>query len=113
MGLISKVVKPNYIPTKEDICATRTLVGNFTIFTKIDPPDVLAYYLDKCNEEGVDPLVDPFDLPNTCLDARGEGTSGPKKKKKKKKVAMFLDEYDVPLSECRKAIILKDASGVV
>lgn len=63
-------------------------------------------------------MVDPFNLPNTCpdaygkrkKDARGEGYFGPQKKKK---VEIFLDEDEVPLSECQKAMILKDTSGVV
>lgn len=67
-------------------------------------------------------MVDPFNLLGTYPDAygkrkksskkkyaHGEGTSEPQKKKK---VAIFLDEYDVPLSESQKAMILKDTSGV-
>lgn len=72
MCLISKVSKPYYLPTKEDICGTRIPVDNFSILTKIDPQDVLAYYLDSCVKEGIDPLVDPFDLPDTFPDAYGK-----------------------------------------
>lgn len=71
MGLISKVVKPDYLPSKEDICGTRIHVDNFPIFTKIDPLEVMAYYLKSCNKEGIDPLVGPFNLSDTCPDAYG------------------------------------------
>lgn len=85
MSLISKIAKIYYLPTKEDICGTRIPVDNFPIFTKIDPPEVLAYYLESCNKEGIDPLVDPFNLPENYpdaygkrkKDAHGEGSSGP------------------------------------
>lgn len=86
MGLISKVVKPDHLPSKEDVCGTRFPVANFPIFTKVDPLDVLAYYLASCIEEGTYILVDPFNLPyahvkrkkmNKKKDARGEGTSEP------------------------------------
>lgn len=118
MGLISRAVKPNYLHTKEDICGTRIPIDNFPTFTKIDPLDVLAYYLDGCIEEGIDPLVDPFNLSYTFpyaygkikKDAQGEESSGPKKKKK---VAIFLDEDEVPLSELHKPMILKDTFGVI
>lgn len=117
MSLISKVVNPHYLPSKEDIFRTRIPVDNFLIFTKIDPPEVLEYYLKSCNKEGIDPLVDPFNLLDTCPDAygkrkeyaRGEGSYGPQKKN----VAVFLDENDVSLSECKKAMILKDTSGII
>lgn len=105
MGLISKVVNPDYLPTKEDICGTWIHVDNFPIFTKIDPPYVLAYYLDSCVEEGINPLVDPFNFPYTFPDAYGkrkkdvlgEGSFG--LQKKKMKVSMFMDEDEVPLNE--------------
>lgn len=120
MGLISMFAKQDYLPTKEDIYGTRITVDNFPIFTKIDPPNVLEYYLDSCIEEGIDPFVDPFNLPETCpyayrkrkKEAQGKGSSGPQTKKKKK-VDVFLDEDELPLSECQKSMILKDTSGVV
>lgn len=65
MGLISKVIKPDYIPSKEDIYGIRISVDNFPIFTKIDPPEVLEYYLERCNKDGIYPMVDPFNLPET------------------------------------------------
>lgn len=37
MGLISKVVRPYFIPSKDDVCVMRTPIDNFPIFTKIDP----------------------------------------------------------------------------
>lgn len=66
-------------------------------------------------------MVDPFNLPETYLDAYGKRKKSNKKKvaqgegtfkpsKKKKKVEMVLD--DVPLSEIHKALILKDTSGL-
>lgn len=68
-------------------------------------------------------MVDPFNLPDTYpdahgkrkksstkKDAQGKGTSEPQKKKKK--VAIFLDEDGVPLSERQKVMIMKDTSGV-
>lgn len=94
MGLIFRVVKPDYLPTKEDIYGMRILVANFPIFTQIDPPDVLDYYLSSCIEEGFNPLVDMFNLLETHPDAygkrkkssnknltQGEGTSEPPNKK--------------------------------
>lgn len=38
MGLISKVVRPYFFPSKDDIFRMRTQVYNFPMFTKIDPP---------------------------------------------------------------------------
>lgn len=63
MGLISKVVRPDSIPSKDDICGTSILVENFLIFTKIDPSEVLGYYLEYCLKDGIYPMVDPFNLP--------------------------------------------------
>lgn len=85
MGLIFKVVRPNFIPSKDDICGMRIPVDNFPIFTKIDPPKVLKYYLESCLKDGIDPLVDPFNLSRTCPDvhrkrkkeSREEGSSRP------------------------------------
>lgn len=35
---------------------------DYPIFTKIDPPNVLAYYFESCLEDNIDPLVDPLNL---------------------------------------------------
>ena len=75
-------------------------------------------YLENCLRDGIDPMVDPLNLPETYPDihgkrkkeSRGEGFSRPQKKKK---VVAFLDEDEVPLSELQKAMLLKDTSGVV
>lgn len=96
-------------------------MDNFPIFTHIDPPEFMAFYLDSCAEECIDPLVDSFNLPETYpyaygkrkKEARGEGSYGSQKKKKKKKVVAFLDEDEVPLNERQKAMVLKDTSGIV
>lgn len=64
-------------------------------------------------------MVDPFNLPETYLDmpgkrnkeSREEGSSRPQKKKKK--VATFLDEDEVPLSERQKVMLLKDTYGII
>lgn len=72
MGIISKVVRPYFIPSKDDICGMRIPVDNFPIFTKIDPPEVLEYYLESCLKDGIDPLVEPFNLPKTFLDVHGK-----------------------------------------
>lgn len=117
MGLISKLVKPYFIPSKDDICGTRILIDNFPIFTKIDPPEVMEYHLEGCLKDGIGPLVDPFNLPETHPDVHGkrkkeyreEGFSRPQKKK----VATFLDKDEVPLNELQKAILLKDTYGVI
>lgn len=63
IGLISKVVRPDFIPLKDYIYRMRIPVDNFPIFTKIDPLEVLKYYLESCLKDGIDPLVDPFNLP--------------------------------------------------
>lgn len=91
MSLIFKVVKPDCIPSKDDICGTRILVDNFPIFTKIDPLNVLEYYLENFLKDGIDPLVDPFNLPKTYPEVHEkrkkksceEGSSRPQKKKKR------------------------------
>lgn len=91
MGLISKVVRPYFIPSKDDICGMRILVDKFPIFTKIDPLKVMEYYVESCLKYVIDPLVDPFNLPETYLDVHGkrkkesreEGSSRPQKKKKR------------------------------
>lgn len=33
MGLISRIARPDLIPSKDDICGMRTLVDNFPILT--------------------------------------------------------------------------------
>lgn len=57
MGLISKIVRPNLIPPKDDIFGMRIPIENFQIFTKIDPSEVLEYYLESCLKDGIDPLL--------------------------------------------------------
>lgn len=118
-SLISKVVKPNFVPSKDDICGTRIQVVNFLIFTKIDPPKVLEYYLESYLKDGIDPMADPFNLLETYPNMHGkrkkesheEGPSRPLKKKKK--VATFLDGDEVSLSERHKVMLLKDTYGVI
>lgn len=73
MGLISKVVRPCLIPSKDDIHWMRIPNDNFLIFTKIDPLEVLKYYLENCLKDGIDPLVDPFNLLETYPDIHGKG----------------------------------------
>lgn len=93
-GLISKFQRPEIILTKDDICATRKPISDYPIFTKVDPPQVLMDYLESCLKDGINPLVDPFNLPETYPDAygkrkkgfRGEGSS---RAQKNKKVAIF------------------------
>ncbi|XP_050897082.1 actin cytoskeleton-regulatory complex protein PAN1-like [Lathyrus oleraceus] len=119
MGLISKFQSSNVILTKDDICGTRNPIDNYPLLTKIDPPHVLMAYLERCLKEGIQPLVDPFNLPETYHDVHGKrkkefickGSS--RAQKKKKKIVIFQDEDEVPLSERQKAMILKDTSGVV
>lgn len=97
----------------------RIVLDDFPVFTKIDPPEVLQYSLESCQRDGIGPMVDPFNLPKTYPDVHGkrkkesreEGSSRPQKKKNKDGV--LLDEDEVPLSECQKAMLLKDTSGVV
>lgn len=87
-------------------------------FTKIDPLKVLKYYLESCQKDGIEPIRDPFNLPETYLDihgkrkkeSRGEGSSRSQKKKKK---VVFLDEDVVPLCERQKVMLLKDTPRVV
>lgn len=75
-------------------------------------------YLKSCLKDGINPLVDPFNLPETYpyvhskrkKEFRGEGSS---RAQKKKKISIFQNEDEVPLSELQKAMILKDTSGVV
>lgn len=90
IGLISKVAKPDFIPSKEDICGMRIPVDKFQIFTKIDPPEVMEYYLKSYHKDGICPMVDPFNLPYTLPNVHGkrkkesheQGYSRPRKKKK-------------------------------
>lgn len=72
MGLISKVVRPDFIPSKDDICGTRNLVDNFLIFTMIDPLEILMAYLESCQKDGIDQMVDPFNLPETYSNVHGK-----------------------------------------
>lgn len=75
-------------------------------------------YLESCLKDGIEPLVDPFNLSETFPDVhgkrkkdfRGEGSS---RAQKKKKISIFQDEDEVPLSERQKAMTLKYNSGVV
>ncbi|XP_050890337.1 uncharacterized protein LOC127095731 [Lathyrus oleraceus] len=119
IGLIYNVVRSYFIPSKDDICGMRILVDNFPIFTKIVPPEILMDYLESCLKGGIDPMIDPFNLPGTYPDVYGkrkkeskeEGSSRPQKKKKK--VDVLLDEDEMPLSESHKEMLLNDTSGVV
>lgn len=118
MGLISRIQRQDFIISKDDICGTRNPIDDYPIFTKIDPPKVLMAYLESFLRDGLDPLVDPFNLPKTYLDIhgkrkkefRGEGSS---RAQKKKKIVVFLDEDEVPLCKRQKEMLLKDTFGVV
>ena len=72
MGLISKVVRPEFIPCKDDIYGIIIPINDFPIFTKIDPSEVIAYYLESCQKDGIDPMVDPFNMPKTYTDVHGK-----------------------------------------
>lgn len=50
--------------SKEEISGSNIPSKNYPIFTKIDPPEVLAYYMEICLEDNIDPLVDPLNLPD-------------------------------------------------
>lgn len=119
LSLISKIVGPNFITLKGDTCGMRILVDKSPIFTKVDPPEVLEYYLKSCLKDGIDPLVDPFNLRETYHDVHGkrkkesrkEGSSRPHKKKKK--AAESQDEDEVPLNERQRQMLLRYTSGIV
>lgn len=108
ISLISKVLKPNIIHSKDDICGMRIPVDNFPIFTKIDPLEVLEYYLESYLKDGIYPIIDLFNLSETYPDVHGKKKKESREDessrplKKKNKVATFLDEDEVPLSECQK-----------
>lgn len=72
MGLISRFVRPYFILSKDDICGTRTPVDNYPIFTKIDPQEILMAYLESCQKDGIEPMMDPFNLPEMYLDVHGK-----------------------------------------
>jgi hypothetical protein len=72
MGLISRIQRPYFILSKDDICGTRNPNYDYPIFTKIDPPEVLMAYLESCMRNGLDPLVDPFNLPETYPNIHGK-----------------------------------------
>lgn len=65
MGLISKFRRTKIVLTKDDIRGTRKPIDDYPIFTKLDPPQVLMAYLESCLKDGIDPLMDPFNLPET------------------------------------------------
>ncbi|XP_050916319.1 uncharacterized protein LOC127131441 [Lathyrus oleraceus] len=117
MGIISRIQRPDFIMSKDDIYGTRNPIDDYPIFTKTDPPRVLMAYLESCLKDGLEPLVDPFNLLETCHDVHGkrkkefrdEGSSSAQKNKK----IFFQDEDEVPLSARQKAMILKDTSGIV
>lgn len=58
------VADENTLISKEEICGSRIPSEKYPIFTKIDPPDVLAYYMESYLKDNIDPLVDPFNLPD-------------------------------------------------
>lgn len=49
-------------PSKEETSSSNISLDNYHIFTKIDPPEVLAYYMEICREDNIDQLVDPLNL---------------------------------------------------
>lgn len=65
MGLISKFQRLEIVLTKDDIRGTRNPIDDYPIFAKVDSPKVLMAYLESCLKDGVDPLVDTFNLPKT------------------------------------------------
>lgn len=71
MRLITKISKPKHITSKEYICCIRIPLKNYPTFTKINPPEVLAFYMESRIKDNVDPLVDPFDLPDDYPDVHG------------------------------------------
>ncbi|MCI21276.1 hypothetical protein A2U01_0042442, partial [Trifolium medium] len=79
------------VPEEEDvetILKRRVKVDNFPIFTQLDPLEVLEDYLRRCKAEGINPLVDPKNLP-----ARPPNTLKRKKKDiKPKETAMAKQE---------------------
>lgn len=118
MGLISRIQRPYFILSKHDICGTRNPIDDYPFFTKIDPPQVLMAYLESCLKDGLDPLVDPFNLPEAFPNVHGKRKKefigeGSSRAQKKKKIVIIQDEGEVPLSERKKAMILKDTSRVV
>lgn len=106
MGLISRIQWPNFILSKDDTCGIRNPIDNYPIFTKINPLEVLMAYLESCLRDGINPMVDPFNLPETYPDIHGKTKKGSKGEKpsspQKKKIVIFLDEDEVPLSERQK-----------
>lgn len=75
-------------------------------------------YLESCLKDGLEPLVDLFNLPETFPDVHGKRNKnfigeGSSRAQKKKKIDIFQDEDEVPLSERQKAMIVKDTSRVV
>lgn len=45
---------------------------DFPIFIKIDHSEVLQYYLESCKKDGIDPMVDHFNLLETYPDVHGK-----------------------------------------
>lgn len=75
-------------------------------------------YMEIYLKDGLDPLVNSFNLLKIYPDIHGKRKKefigeGSSRAHKKKKIVVFLDEDEVPLSEREKAMILKDISGVV
>lgn len=78
--------------------------------------------MKSCLKDNIDPLVDAFNLPEDYPDFHNQLSKRSKKRKdaeewnfapkKKKKVADFLDENEVPLSERQRQMLLRDTSGV-
>lgn len=54
------VSSENFPSSKEKINGSNTQLDSYPIFIKIDPPEVLAYYMEIYLKDGVDPLVDPL-----------------------------------------------------
>lgn len=80
--------------SNDDIFGTRNPIDDHPIFTKIDPPRVLMDYLESYPKDGLEPLVDPLNLPETRPDVRGKSEKefrgeGSSRAQKKKKIAIF------------------------
>lgn len=68
LNLPYPVTDKNTPISKEEICGSRIPSKKYHIFTKIDPPEVLAYYMEIFLKDNIDPLVDPFNLPDDYPD---------------------------------------------
>ncbi|KAI5427428.1 hypothetical protein KIW84_032735 [Lathyrus oleraceus] len=103
MLMITDVVNPSVL-NRESISTRRVEIYDFSLFTKLDPLDVLWAYMKRCLTDGTDPGLDIHNLMDAHPDATlkrkikskkvDEGTSNPHPPSSAKKVTKVIKESE-------------------